>query len=73
MPLGVNKMDLKSELSHELTPKTLMVIAAAITEFLGKKVKIRSAKIVKPTVVNRWALQGRAMVQSSHNLTRRGS
>jgi hypothetical protein len=66
-------MDLKSELSHELTPKTLMVIAAAITEFLGKKVKIRSAKIVKPTVVNRWALQGRAMVQSSHNLTRRGS
>jgi hypothetical protein len=66
-------MDLKSELSHELTPKTLMVIAAAITEFLGKKVKIRSAKIVKLTVVNRWALQGRAMVQSSHNLTRRGS
>jgi hypothetical protein len=72
MPLGVNKMDLKSELSHELAPKTLMVIAAAITEFLGKKVRIRSAKIVKPTAVDRWALQGRTMVQSSHNLTRRG-
>jgi hypothetical protein len=66
-------MDFKSKSSHELTSETLCVIAAAVTEFLGKKVRVRSAKLVTSTkAVGRWARQGRVMVQTSHNLTQRG-
>jgi hypothetical protein len=66
-------MSFKSRSSHEVTPETLSVIAAAVTEFLGKKVRIRSASMLKtPYAVDRWALQGRVMVQTSHNLTRGG-
>ena len=65
-------MDLKSRSSHEVTSETLSVIAAAVTEFLGKKVRIRSARmLMMPNAVGRWARQGRAMVQTSHNLPHR--
>jgi hypothetical protein len=51
----------------------LCVIAAAVTEFLGKKVRIRSATVpMTPDAVDRWARQGRVMEQTSHNLTQRG-
>ena len=57
--------------SQDVTPETLSMIAAAVTAFLGKKVRIRSAKLVPPTdAVGRWARQGRVIVQSSHNLNR---
>jgi hypothetical protein len=59
--------------SSEVTPETLSVIAAAVTEFLGKKVRIRSARMLNTTDAgNRWARQGRVMVQTSHNLAQRG-
>jgi hypothetical protein len=62
-----------SSSSQQVTPKTLSVIAAAVTEFLGKKVRIRSARMVQtPHAVDRWARQGRVMVQTSHNITQRG-
>jgi len=65
-------MDFKSRSSHELTPETLAVIAVAVTEFLGKKVRIRSVRMSKtPNAVNPWTRQGRVMVQSSHDLARR--
>ena len=66
-------MDSKAKSSHEVTPETLSVIAAAVTEFLGERVKVRSARML-PTrhAVDRWARQGRVMVQASHNLTPRG-
>ena len=54
-----------------ITPETLAVIAATVTAFLGKKVRIRSAKpLHTPYPVERWARQGRLMVQTSHNLGR---
>jgi len=66
-------MDIESGSSHKVTLETLSVIAAAVTEFLGKKVRIRSARILTtPKAVDRWAQQGRLMVQNSHNLPRRG-
>jgi hypothetical protein len=66
-------MDSKSKSSHEVTPETVSVIAAAVTEFLGKSVRVRSARVLKtPYAIDRWARQGRVMVQSSHNLTHRG-
>ena len=54
----------------EITPDILVVLAAAVTAFLGKKVRIRSAKMLQSPyeIVNPWAQQGRAIVQASHNL-----
>jgi methylmalonyl-CoA carboxyltransferase large subunit len=58
----------------EVTPEILVVIAAAVTAFLGKKVRIRSAKMLQSPyeVVNPWAQQGRVFIQASHNLRLRG-
>lgn len=58
--------------SPQVAPKTLSVIAAAVAEFLGKKVRIRSARMLpSPYAVARWARQGRVTVQTSHNITKR--
>ena len=47
--------------------------AAAVTAFLGKKVRIRSAKTLQSPyeIVNPWSQQGRVFVQASHNLRSR--
>jgi methylmalonyl-CoA carboxyltransferase 12S subunit len=59
---------------EEVTPEMLVVIAAAVTAFLGKKVRIRSAKRLQSPyeIVNPWSQQGRVRVQASHNLRSRG-
>ncbi len=59
---------------EEITPEMLVVIAAAVSVFLGKKVRIRSAKMLQSPyeIVNPWAQQGRVFVQVSHNLHPRG-
>jgi hypothetical protein len=58
--------------SQQVTPRTLSVIAAAVTEFLGRKVRIRSARMLQvPYAVARWAEKGRVTVQTSHNITQR--
>jgi len=53
-----------------VSPEIVVVIAAAVTAFLGKKVRIRSAKRLQSPyeIVNPWAQQGRVIVQASHNL-----
>jgi methylmalonyl-CoA carboxyltransferase 12S subunit len=62
------------EKAEAVTPEILVVIAAAVTAFLGKKVRIRSAKVLQPPyeIVNPWSQQGRVFVQASHNLRSRG-
>jgi hypothetical protein len=53
--------------------ETLAIIAASVTAFLGKKVKVRSARMVQtPYAANPWARQGRVLIQGSHNLGRGG-
>ncbi|MFZ1084610.1 MAG: hypothetical protein WAN35_06580 [Terracidiphilus sp.] len=54
---------------EQVTPETLVVIAAAVTAFLGKKVRIRSAKLLRnrAVVASAWAQQGRAAVHGSHH------
>jgi hypothetical protein len=57
----------------EIRPETLATIAETITTLLGRKICIRSVKIV-PTpnaIVNPWAQQGRVVVQASHNFSQR--
>ena len=54
----------------EIPTEILIVIGAAVTSFLGKKVRIRSAKMLQSPyeIVNPWAQQGRVIVQASHSL-----
>ena len=61
-------------MNEEVTPETLVVIAAAVTAFLGKRVRIRSAKLLQQRAVaaSAWAQQGRATVHASHNLRCKG-
>jgi methylmalonyl-CoA carboxyltransferase large subunit len=58
----------------EVTPEILVVITAAVTAFLGKKVRIRSAKMLQSSceVVNPWSQQGRMLVHASHHPRIRG-
>ena len=55
-----------------INPETLIAIVAAVTMFLGKKVRIRSARMMQSPyeIVNPWAQQGRVNVQASHALGR---
>ncbi len=59
---------------EEVSPDMLVIIAAAVTAFLGKKVRIRSAKrLASPyEIINPWSQQGRVSVQASHLLGRVG-
>jgi hypothetical protein len=58
------------EAGDEITPERMAVIAAVVTAFLGRKVKIHQARLVNPEVVSPWAQQGRVFVQASHALAR---
>jgi hypothetical protein len=53
----------------EVTPEIVAIIAASVTSFLGKKVKIRNARRIDSGTTP-WAQQGRAIIQASHNLAR---
>ncbi|MFY9855168.1 MAG: hypothetical protein WAK26_14955 [Terracidiphilus sp.] len=72
-PLSTGKADAAHAEKAEVTPEVLVVIAAAVTAFLGKKVRIRSAKVLQSPyeVVNPWSQQGRVSVQASHNFRSR--
>jgi hypothetical protein len=56
--------------AEEIKPETAAVIAAAVTTFLDKKARIRSAKplAAEQNGAGAWAQQGRVIVQTSHNL-----
>jgi len=58
----------------EISPETMAVLTEAVAAFLGKKVRILSAKLLESPneVVNAWSQQGRVFVQASHNLRSRG-
>ncbi len=53
-----------------VTPDVLLIIAAAVSAFLGKKIRIRSARMLQTPyeIVNPWSQQGRVSVQASHSL-----
>ena len=52
----------------ELSPEIVMVLSAAVAAFLGKRARIRGARLVRTAPSTAWAQQGRAFVQASHNL-----
>ena len=57
-----------------VTPEMLVVMAAAVTAFLGKKVRIRSAKMLRQPreTANLWSQQGRMLIHASHSPRLRG-
>ena len=61
-----------AETPAELSPELLVIMAAAVTAYLGVKVKIRSARLVQPSLhetASPWAQHGRVFVQAaSHSL-----
>ncbi len=59
-----------AETNGEITAERMALIAAVVTTFLGRKVKIHQARQVNPEVVSPWAQQGRVFVQASHALAR---
>jgi hypothetical protein len=59
-----------AEAGDEITPERMAVIAAVVTAFLGRNVRIHQARLVNPEVVSSWAQQGRVFVQASHALVR---
>ena len=63
------KMAQSKPIQTEVTPEILVVLAAAATAYLGKNVRVRSARTLQPPYgsVNLWAQQGRVSVQASHN------
>lgn len=58
----------KPEPVDDVSPETILVLSAAVAAFLGKRARIRSARLVRTAPSNAWAQQGRVFVQASHNL-----
>ncbi len=54
--------------AEEIAPELVMVLGAAVAAFLGKRARIRSARLVRTAPSSAWAQQGRVFVQASHNL-----
>ena len=58
--------------AHEtpISPEMLVILAAAVSTFLGKKIRIRSARQLQSPyeIINPWSQQGRVSVQASHTL-----
>ena len=54
----------------QVTPEMIVILAAAATAYLGKNVRIRSAKMLQSPyeIVNPWAQHGRVLIQASHSL-----
>ncbi len=58
--------------AEEVSPEMILVMAAAVTAYLGKAVRIRSARLLySHESFNAWSQQGRAVIQASHNLAQR--
>jgi RNA 3'-terminal phosphate cyclase len=53
---------------HEVTGDEVVLIAAAVTAYLGKPVRIRNVRRFHSDSGNAWSRQGRVFIQASHNL-----
>ena len=60
-------VDTKPE-EEQIEPEVLMVIAAAVAAFMGKKARIRRVRRSATPGMNPWAQQGRVSIQASHNV-----
>jgi hypothetical protein len=70
-PAGLSSAE--AQAADEITPETLATIAETLAALLGRKVQIRSVKILPApdAIANPWAQRGRAIVQASHDFSQR--
>jgi hypothetical protein len=63
----------EAQAADEITPETLATINETVAALLGRKVQIRSVKILPApdAIANPWAQRGRAIVQASHDFSQR--
>lgn len=54
--------------AEDVSPETILILSAAVAAFLGKRARIKSARLVRTAPSSAWAQQGRVFVQASHNL-----
>jgi type II secretory pathway pseudopilin PulG len=61
------------QMPEEITAETLAKIADTVAALLGRRVRIRSVRIVEQedAIVNPWAQQGRVVIHASHNFAQR--
>jgi methylmalonyl-CoA carboxyltransferase 12S subunit len=52
----------------DITPELLMIMAAAISTYLGKNVRIRKARFICNVGPSSWSQVGRVSIQTSHTL-----
>jgi hypothetical protein len=80
-PLAAPGLDLQAAASlgetvsqepQGIAPEILVVIAAAVTAYLGSNARVRSVSTMQPAIgaACAWSQQGRVFVQSSHNIRR---
>ncbi|MEE4278564.1 MAG: hypothetical protein V2I82_08900 [Halieaceae bacterium] len=64
--LEARQAEVERQLDSDVSPETLAMLAAAVTAFLGKRVRIRSARQVGEGDSTRaWTSFGRAALHSS--------
>jgi methylmalonyl-CoA carboxyltransferase large subunit len=68
LPAAVVAKAAEAETVEEVSPEIIMVLTAAVAAFLGKRARIRGARLVRTGPSSSWAQQGRVFVQASHNL-----
>lgn len=63
----------QAQATEEITPEILATITETVTALLGRKVHVRSVKILPApdATANPWAQRGRAIVQASRDFSQR--
>ncbi len=71
--MAVPSVAAQTHAHEEITPETLATITETVTALLGRKVHVRSVKLLPAAdaIANPWAQQGRAVIQASHNFSQR--
>ncbi|HEX8799018.1 MAG TPA: hypothetical protein VF772_10415 [Terriglobales bacterium] len=66
---ATSSVTLVLQVADEITPEIVAVVQAAANEFLGKRVRILSIKILPDSKrdFGRWLQRGRDTIQASHN------
>ncbi len=65
MEKKVAEVEAEVEAEEEVDEETLVILAAAVAAYLGKRAPIRHVRLKSSTA---WAQQGRVSIQASHGL-----
>jgi hypothetical protein len=67
---GSHQINLVAQVPSEITPEIVAVVQAAANQFVGRRVRILSIKVLSESHRDsgRWVERGRDMIQASHNV-----